>query len=70
MRLIIALLIQAVTGVLSGPDPAQMERAPDLGYRAVPAGLTVPEGMKMGASPASPSIRGDTCWCSTAATIR
>src|SRR5258706_15895260 len=50
MRLIIALLIQAVTGVLSGPDPAQMERAPDLGYRAVPAGLAVPEGMKMGAS--------------------
>ena len=50
MRLIIALLIQAVSGVLSGPDPAQMEKAPDLGYRAVPAGLSVPEGMKMGAS--------------------
>ena len=50
MRLIIALLIQAVSGVLSGPDPAQMEKAPDLGYRAVSAGLSLPEGMKMGAS--------------------
>src|SRR6476646_5362424 len=50
MRLIIALLIQAVAGVLSGPDPAQMEKAQDLGYRAVPADLKVPEGMKMGAS--------------------
>jgi DNA-binding beta-propeller fold protein YncE len=50
MRLIIALLIQAVSGVLSGPDPAQMEKAPPLGYRTVPVGLAVPEGMKMGAS--------------------
>jgi DNA-binding beta-propeller fold protein YncE len=50
MRLIIALLIQAVTGVLSGPDPAQMEKVPDLGYRAVPVSLTMPENMKMGAS--------------------
>ena len=49
MRLLIAL-IQVVAGVLSGPDPAQMEKAPDLGYRPVPAGLTMPEGTKIGAS--------------------
>ena len=39
---IIALLIQAASGVLSGPDPAQMEKAPDLGYRAVPAASVCP----------------------------
>ena len=46
MRLmIIALLLQ----VLSAPDPAQMEDAPDLGYRAVPHGLQIPAGVDMGA---------------------
>ena len=42
MRLMmIALLLQ----VLSAPDPAQMEDAPDLGYQAVPH----PAGVEMGA---------------------
>ena len=35
--------------VLEAPDPAQMEDAPDLGYRAVPNGLQIPDGMEMGA---------------------
>lgn len=35
--------------ILDGPDPAQMEDAPDLGYRAVPHGLAIPDGMEMGA---------------------
>jgi DNA-binding beta-propeller fold protein YncE len=42
---IIALLFQA----LAAPDPAQMEKAPDLGYRAVPHGLQLPAGVTMGA---------------------
>jgi DNA-binding beta-propeller fold protein YncE len=47
---ILLFLVQiTVPGVLSGPDPAQMETAPDLGYRAVEAGLKLPDGMKMGA---------------------
>ena len=46
--LLLALLLQ-VSGVLSGPDPAQMEKAPDLGYKPVPANLVLPDGMKMGA---------------------
>ena len=46
MRLMmIALLLQ----VLSAPDPAQMEDAPDLGYRAVPHGLQIPAEVEMGA---------------------
>ena len=48
---LLALLFQsAVPGVLSGPDPKQMENAPPLGYRAVETGLTLPEGMTLGAS--------------------
>ena len=35
--------------VLDAPDPAQMEDAPDLGYRAVPHGLQIPDGLEMGA---------------------
>jgi DNA-binding beta-propeller fold protein YncE len=47
---ILILLGQAVvSGVLSGPDPAQMETAPDLGYRPIETGLTLPDGMRMGA---------------------
>ena len=38
-----------VPGVLSGPDPAQMETAPDLGYRPVEAGLKLPDGIKLDA---------------------
>ena len=46
MRLIVnALLFQA----LSAPDPAQMEKAPDLGYVAVPHGLAVPDHITPGA---------------------
>ena len=46
MRLIsIFLLLQ----ILTAPDPAQMENAPDLGYRPVPHGLQIPDGIEMGA---------------------
>jgi DNA-binding beta-propeller fold protein YncE len=37
-------------GVLDAPDPKQMENAPPLGYHAVETGLTMPDGMKLGAS--------------------
>ena len=47
--LTIAWLLQAIPGVLSGPDPAQMEKAPDLGYKPVPHGLQMPSGITMGA---------------------
>ena len=43
--LMIVLLLQ----VLTAPDPAQMEDAPDLGYRPVPNGLRVPADLEMGA---------------------
>ena len=46
--LLLALLLQ-IPGVLSGPDPAQMEKAPDLGFKPVPANLTLPDGVRMGA---------------------
>jgi DNA-binding beta-propeller fold protein YncE len=49
MRLWIAVLVQTIAGVLSGPDPAQMEKAADLGYRPVEAALSLPADMKMGA---------------------
>ena len=49
MRLWLLVLLLQVSGVLSGPDPAQMEKAPPLGYHAVPANLVLPDGMKMGA---------------------
>ncbi len=46
MRFIsIFLLLQ----VLTAPDPAQMENAPDLGYRPVPHGLQIPADVEMGA---------------------
>lgn len=41
----IALLLQ----VLTAPDPAQMEKAPDLGYLPVPHSLALPAGVTMGA---------------------
>ena len=43
--IIIVLLFQ----VLTAPDPAQMENAPDLGYRPVPHGLRIPADVEMGA---------------------
>ncbi|MBM3771470.1 MAG: hypothetical protein FJW27_09360 [Acidimicrobiia bacterium] len=49
MRWWLAVLAQ-VSGVLSGPDPAQMEKAPDLGYKPIPHGLALPAGMALGAS--------------------
>jgi DNA-binding beta-propeller fold protein YncE len=49
LPLLLLLLFQTIPGVLSGPDPKQMENAPDLGYRPMEAGLKLPEGMKMGA---------------------
>lgn len=42
---LLALLFQ----VLTAPDPAQMEKAPDLGYTAVPHALTLPDGIVWGA---------------------
>src|SRR6185295_10106347 len=48
MRLLLLVLAQ-VSGVLSGPDPAQMEKAPDLGYKPVEAALVMPADVKMGA---------------------
>jgi DNA-binding beta-propeller fold protein YncE len=45
----ILFLLAQVPGVLSGPDPKQMETAPDLGYRAIEHGLKLPEGVRMGA---------------------
>jgi DNA-binding beta-propeller fold protein YncE len=49
LPLLLLLFQTTVPGVLSGPDPKQMETAPDLGYLAVENGLVLPEGMKMGA---------------------
>jgi DNA-binding beta-propeller fold protein YncE len=43
--LIAFLLLQA----LAAPDPAQMEKAPELGYTPVPHGLRLPAGISMGA---------------------
>ena len=55
MRLsVIALLLQ----VLTAPDPAQMEKAPDLGYRPVESALHLPDTVKLGA-PASVAITKD-----------
>lgn len=48
MRLVaVALLLQA--GLLTAPDSAQMEKAPDLGFAPVAAAVTLPEGARMGA---------------------
>ena len=43
------IVLAQVAGVLSGPDPAQMEKAPDLGHKPAPDGMVLPEGAKMGA---------------------
>lgn len=42
---LLALLLQA----LAGPDPAQMEKAPDLGYVPVQHTFSLPDGMSLGA---------------------
>lgn len=49
MRWWLVVLAQ-VSGVLSGPDPAQMEKAPDLGFKPIPHGLVLPQGTTLGAS--------------------
>jgi DNA-binding beta-propeller fold protein YncE len=49
--LIVGLLLQA----LAGADPAQMEKAADLGYRPVPIALSLPNGWTLGA-PSSVAI--------------
>jgi DNA-binding beta-propeller fold protein YncE len=53
IALLLVLLQQPqarVPGVLDGPDPKQMENAPPLGYHAVETGLSLPDGIKLGAS--------------------
>ncbi len=37
-----------ISNRLTGPDPAQMEDAPPLGYRAAPHGLQIPDDVEMG----------------------
>ena len=49
MRMWMVILAQVVTGALSAPDPAQMEKAPDLGYTPAEAGITLPADVKLGA---------------------
>jgi DNA-binding beta-propeller fold protein YncE len=51
--LIVFLLFQALTA----PDPAQMEKAPDLGYKPVPHGLRLPANVSMGA-PSAVQVTG------------
>ena len=46
---VLAQVAAQIPGVLNGPDPAQMESAPALAYKAVPAGVVLPDGMKLGA---------------------
>ncbi|MYN68533.1 MAG: hypothetical protein F4X11_26545 [Acidobacteria bacterium] len=49
LALTLGLSVAAGAQVLDGPDPAQMEDAPDLGYRPVPHGLQIPDDLEMGA---------------------
>ncbi len=55
MSMLFALLLlvfqsRNAPGVLDAPDPKQMENTAPLGYHPVETGLTLPDGMKMGAS--------------------
>jgi len=49
---LLLLLFQSrnAPGVLDKPDPKQMEDAPPLGYQAVETGLSLPDGITLGAS--------------------
>jgi DNA-binding beta-propeller fold protein YncE len=47
--LTLSIFLPANAQVLDGPDPAQMEDAPHLGYRAVEHGLKIPADVEMGA---------------------
>jgi DNA-binding beta-propeller fold protein YncE len=49
IRLWIVTLAQVVSQVLTGPDPAQMEKAPAFGLDPAPSGLVLPEGVQLGA---------------------
>jgi streptogramin lyase len=49
MRVWMVLLAQFVAGQLSAPDPAQMEKAADMGYHAVAADVRLPDDIKLGA---------------------
>ena len=48
MRAVVAAVLVQI-GLLTAPDPAQMETAPDLGYLPVPHALGLPAGVAMGA---------------------
>ncbi|MGC4080885.1 MAG: peptidyl-alpha-hydroxyglycine alpha-amidating lyase family protein [Vicinamibacterales bacterium] len=55
MQILLALVLlvlqtRNVPGVLDKPDPKQMESAPPLGYQPVETALTLPDGVKLGAS--------------------
>ena len=52
--MILAVLLQA----LAAPDPAQMEKAPDLGYLPVVPTVNLPEGVSLGA-PSSVAITAE-----------
>ena len=49
------LMLIVLFQVLSGPDPAQMEKAADLGYKPVERSFKLPDGMRMGA-PSSAAV--------------
>lgn len=49
MRVATLLVALLQLGVLTGPDPAQMETAPDLGYKPIPHTFVLPDGKPMGA---------------------
>jgi len=57
MRLMTAAML--LVQVLTAPDPKQMEQAPDLGFKAVPHSLVLPDHIEMGApSSVATSARG------------
>ena len=49
VAIILGVSTLAGAQILDAPDPAQMETAPDLGYRPVEHGLQIPVDMEMGA---------------------
>ncbi len=55
MQILFAVLLllfqsRSAPGVLDKPDPAQMENAPPLGYQPAETGLSLPDGIALGAS--------------------
>jgi DNA-binding beta-propeller fold protein YncE len=49
------LFLLVLLQVLAGPDPAQMEKAADLGYKPVERSFKLPDGMRLGA-PSSAAV--------------